>query len=55
MIEGSGAQSPINIAKISVEVMYKYLNGEQVQDRYPVETFLITSENVNEYGIDGWQ
>lgn len=55
LIEGSGAQSPINIAKISVEVMYKYLNGEQVQDRYPVETFLITSENVNEYGIDGWQ
>ena len=55
LIEGSGAQSPINIAKISVEVMYKYLNGEKVDDRYPVETFLMTSENVHEYGIDGWQ
>lgn len=55
LIEGSGAQSPINIAKISVEVMYKYLAGEELEDRYPVETFLITADNVKEYGIDGWQ
>lgn len=55
LIEGSGAQSPINIAKISVEVMYKYLAGEKVDARYPVETFLITSDNVKEYGTDSWQ
>ena len=55
LIEGSGAQSPINIAKISVDVMYKYLEGQKVDDRYPVETFLITNENVAQYGTDGWQ
>jgi len=55
LIEGTGAQSPINIAKISVEVMYKYLSGEKVDARYPVETFLITSDNVNQYGTDSWQ
>ena len=55
LIEGTGAQSPINIAKISVEVMYKYLSGEKVDDRYPVETFLITKDNVNEYGVSDWQ
>lgn len=55
LIEGSGAQSPINIAKTSVEVMYKFLKGEKVDDRYPVETFLITADNVEEYGTDGWQ
>lgn len=55
LIEGTGAQSPINIANKSVEIMYKAMAGEKVEDRYPVETFLITSENVNEYGIDGWQ
>ncbi len=55
LIEGSGAQSPVDIASISVDVMYKYLNGEMVEDRYPVETFLITSDNVNDYGTDGWQ
>lgn len=55
LIEGTGAQSPINIAKKSVEVMYKYLAGEKVENRYPVETFLITSDNVKDYGTDSWQ
>ncbi len=55
LIEGTGAQSPINIAKTSVEVMYKLLDGETVDERYPVETFLITEDNVDEYGTDGWQ
>lgn len=55
LIAGTGAQSPINIAKKSVEVMYKYMAGEKVEARYPVETFLINSENVSKYGTDGWQ
>ncbi len=55
LIEGTGAQSPINIAKKSVEIMYKLMKGETVDDKYPVETFLITSDNVKEYGTDGWQ
>lgn len=55
LIEGSGAQSPISIAKTSVDLMYKIMNGEKVDARYPVPTFLITIDNVNEYGLDGWQ
>lgn len=55
LIEGTGAQSPINIAKKSVEIMYKYLAGEKVDATYPVDTFLITSDNVADYGTDGWQ
>ena len=55
LIEGTGAQSPISIAKKSVEIMYKYLAGEKVDAKYPVETFLITADNVADYGTDGWQ
>ena len=55
LIEGTGAQSPINIASKSVEIMYKVIAGEKVEARYPVETFLITSDNVSQYGTDGWQ
>ena len=55
LIEGTGAQSPINIAKTSVDVMYEFLAGNPVDDRYPVETFLITTDNVAEFGTDGWQ
>lgn len=55
LIEGTGAQSPISIANTSVDIMYKMMAGEEIEDRYPVETFLITSDNVSEYGTDGWQ
>jgi ribose transport system substrate-binding protein len=55
LIEGSGAQSPISIAKTSVDLMYKIVAGEAVDARYPVPTFLITIDNVAKYGTDGWQ
>lgn len=55
LIEGSGAQSPVAIAEKSVEIMYDVMDGKEVDDRYPVDTFLITGENVEEYGTDGWQ
>lgn len=55
LMEGTGAQSPVAIAKKSVEIMYDLMEGKEVKDRYPVETFLITADNVNEYGTDGWQ
>ena len=55
MIAGTGAQSPVTIAEKAVEIMYAYLAGEEVEARYPVETFLITAENVADYGTDGWQ
>jgi ribose transport system substrate-binding protein len=52
---GSGAQSPIQIGVKSVEVAYKVLNGDKIEKRTPVETFLINKDNVEKYGIDGWQ
>lgn len=55
LIEGTGAQSPVSIAEKSVDIMYKIMKGEQVDERYPVETFLITRDNVGNFGIDGWQ
>jgi ribose transport system substrate-binding protein len=55
LIEGTGAQSPLNIAKQSVELMYKIMAGEKVEARYPVPTFLITKDNVKQFGTTGWQ
>lgn len=55
LIEGSGAQSPVSIAEQAVKIMYDYVEGKQVEERYPVDTFLITSDNVAKYGTDGWQ
>ena len=55
LIEGTGAQSPVSIAEKAVNLMYAYVNGETLEERYPVETFLITAENVAQFGTDGWQ
>lgn len=55
LLEGSGAQSPVQMALTSVEVMYKIMNGEDVDERYPVDTFMITRDNLEEFGTDVWQ
>ena len=55
LVVGTGAQSPLTIAKKSVEVMYAYLNGEKIEKNYPVETFLINKDNILEFGIEEWQ
>lgn len=55
LIAGSGAQSPVTMAKDSVNVMYKVMAGEKVDARYPVRTFMINADNVADYGTEGWQ
>ena len=55
LIEGTGAQSPVAIAQKAVEIMYNHVEGKTVEKEYPVDTFLITADNVNDYGTDGWQ
>ncbi|MGL5260525.1 MAG: sugar ABC transporter substrate-binding protein [Lachnospiraceae bacterium] len=55
VLEGTGAQSPITIGKTIAETVYKSLAGEEVEAYIPIETFLITADNVDEYGVDGWQ
>ena len=55
VLEGTGAQSPITIGKTIAETAYKWLAGEEVESYIPIETFLITEENVADYGTDGWQ
>lgn len=55
MIEGTGAQSPITIGKTIAETAYAWLAGEEVEAFIPIETFLVTAENVDDFGTDGWQ
>lgn len=55
LMEGTGAQSPVAIAEKAVQIMYDLMEGKKVDERYPVETFLITADNVKDYGTDGWQ
>lgn len=55
ILEGTGAQSPITIGKTIAETAYSWLAGEEVEAYIPIDTFLVTADNVDEYGTDGWQ
>lgn len=52
---GLGAQSPKGIAKVLVQSANDHLDGEAVEEEQSVGTFLITTQNVEKYGVDGWQ
>ena len=51
----TAAQSTINMGKQSAEVAYKLLKGETVDHEILIDPIAITSENIDEYGVDGWQ
>jgi ribose transport system substrate-binding protein len=52
---GTGAQSPINIGKLSAETALKVIAGEQVEKNIVVPTFIINDGNLSQYNVDGWQ
>ena len=54
-VTGTGAQSPVSIGKTIAEVYYKWLAGEEVEARYPIDTFMINADNVADFCTDGWQ
>ena len=56
MVTGTGAQSPMTIGKTIAELYYQWkADPESVEDRYPIETFMINSDNIAEYNNGGWQ
>lgn len=55
-IAGTAAQSPINMGKKAVEVGLAILNGDEYEKENYVEIIdMITKDNVEMYGADGWQ
>lgn len=49
------AQSPIQIGHTTAQVIYQILSGEPYETEIIVPVELITAENVNQFGSDGWQ
>lgn len=55
LIRGTSGQSPINIGKKAAKTGMAMLNGEDYEESIYEDVFFITSENVEMYGVDGWQ
>ncbi len=54
-MEGTGSQSPETLGYKSMMSAFTVLEGGSLEKNIVVDTFLITKENVDEFGIDGWQ
>ena len=55
ILEGTGAQSPITIGETIANTAYDWLDGKEVESFIQIDTFLVTADNVDQYGTDGWQ
>ncbi len=55
LLEGTGAQSPINIGKKAVKTLFNIMEGNDYEEEYLEDTFLINKENAKMYGTNGWQ
>ncbi len=54
-MEGTGAQSPETLGYDSMISAFDFLDGKTLEKNVVVDTFIITAENVDQYGTDGWQ
>lgn len=54
-MEGTAAQSPINMGKEAAKAGIALLSGKDYEKQIYVDTFFINKENVEMYGTDGWE
>lgn len=55
LIRGTSAQSPINLGKNAAELGISVLRGNDYEKIIYEDVFFIDADNVELYGIDGWQ
>lgn len=55
LVAGTAAQSPINMGKDAAKIALAMLNGEDYEKETYEDVFMINSDNVDMYGVDGWQ
>ena len=54
-LTGTVAQFPIRIGQTTAQTIYQILSGESYPSDITIPVELITSENLDEFDIDGWQ
>lgn len=55
LIRGTCAQSPITMGKDAAKVGVHMLSGESYEKEIYEDVFFINADNVDMYGVDGWQ
>ena len=55
IMTATAAQFPRKIGREAADAIYRIFDGKTVPERILVQTELVTKENLEEYGADGWQ
>ena len=55
LMSASSAQFPSRIGQTAADIIYRLLNGEEVDRNISVPVELVTRSNVEQYSIDRWQ
>ncbi|MDE7430123.1 MAG: sugar ABC transporter substrate-binding protein [Lachnospiraceae bacterium] len=54
-VAGTSAQSPETIGRVSAELAYDYLAGEEIPEYISIEPYMITEENLDQFEVNEWQ
>ena len=54
-VKATVAQSPLQIGKVTIKVAYELINHQKVKKEIILPVKLITSKNIKNFNITGWQ
>ena len=54
-VKATVAQSPLQIGKVAIKVAYELINHQKVKKEIILPVKLITSKNIKNFNITGWQ
>lgn len=54
-VAGTAAQSPINMGKEAARIAIAMIKDKEYEKETYMDVFMINSDNVEMYGVDGWQ
>ena len=55
IMTATGVQSPKQMAEKTVQLMYDVLDGKALKERYYIDTYLISIDDVSKYDTSDWQ
>lgn len=54
-VAGTSAQSPGTLGRVSAQLAYNYLEGQEIPEYISIEPYMITRENLEQFEVNEWQ
>lgn len=54
-VAGTSAQSPGTLGRVSAQLAYNYLEGQEIPEYISIEPYMITRDNLEQFEVNEWQ